>query len=258
MDVGFKLATGVSEADWLVERLARWQEISPTWTVGQVVPEGYDAYARIYHRAERRAPDGMSWEPLSWTELAEQNGKAVHAEMVFDEIANLERQLYRSSEPPPWLMPPFRQLRDDECQSLLSVLKGFTSTPERCYFCVWKGYGFPDGRLGRALYGLLGSWWRIKQATVRLPRLPGAGHRDEYTMFSGPLESIMSFCGYVGNTWWGQPPDVWWPEDRAWCVASDIDTLDTCVGGSHACIAAVLEHPGLETLPASLTDKVAW
>ena len=45
---------------------------------------------------------------------------------------------------------------------------------------------------------------------------------------------------------------IWWPEDRAWCVATDIDLCDTYVGGSRECIEAVLSSPKLEALPTTL------
>jgi hypothetical protein len=46
-----------------------------------------------------------------------------------------------------------------------------------------------------------------------------------------------------------QLPDLWWPEDRAWCVGGDTDLKSTYVGGSEACIASLLAVPGLEVHP---------
>jgi len=51
---------------------------------------------------------------------------------------------------------------------------------------------------------------------------------------------------------WGDSPNIWWPEDRAWCVATDIDLYDTYVGGSQECIEAVLGNLELEALPTTL------
>ena len=64
----------------------------------------------------------------------------------------------------------------------------------------------------------------------------------------------MDFYGKVNEELWGQPPNFWWPEDRAWCVASDIDSYDTFVAGSQSCIEAVLGSPDIEVLPIGLTD----
>jgi hypothetical protein len=53
-------------------------------------------------------------------------------------------------------------------------------------------------------------------------------------------------------------PNVWWPEDRAWCAASGIDLMSTYVGGSASCIAALLADDHLEALPASVDQLVTW
>ncbi len=44
-------------------------------------------------------------------------------------------------------------------------------------------------------------------------------------------------------------------DDRAWCVATEIDFAWTYVGGSAAAIRAVLADPRLEALRAKLTDR---
>jgi hypothetical protein len=53
-----------------------------------------------------------------------------------------------------------------------------------------------------------------------------------------------------------QSANAWWPADRAWFVATDIDQVSTYVGGSAACVADLLASgpgAGLEVLavPAS-------
>ncbi len=214
-------------------------------TVGRFVPEGYDAYARIFHRAEIQAPD-MSWEPVRWSELARANNKAVHPEMVFREVAGLEKDEHQ------WgLREPFRWMDQVECSALMSVLRRFTTTPERCYFAVWLGYGgFLTKEHAEPLFGSLAGLL-ISKATVQL-----SFRGPDYVLFSGPLEAVMDFHGWIGDRWFGQTPDIWWPEDRAWCVSSDLDTMDTCLAGSHGCIAAVLDAPELEALPVQLTTRL--
>ena len=83
-------------------------------------------------------------------------------------------------------------------------------------------------------------------------RAPG---RD-YLLFRGPVDSIMAF---LAGDWpfWGHSPNIWWPEDRAWCVATDIDLYDTYVGGSQECIGTVLGNPRLEALPTILDASVS-
>ena len=55
-----------------------------------------------------------------------------------------------------------------------------------------------------------------------------------------------------------QSANLWWPADRAWFVATDIDLMTTYVGGSAACIAAALAAEGLETAQVPSDQKVTW
>ncbi len=57
---------------------------------------------------------------------------------------------------------------------------------------------------------------------------------------------------------WADGPNLWWPEDRAWCVASEIDHPYTYVGGPQTLIDAIVQHPAIEALPAKLTDGVVY
>jgi hypothetical protein len=52
-----------------------------------------------------------------------------------------------------------------------------------------------------------------------------------------------------------QSPSLWWPDDRAWCVASEIDFCSTYVGGSPALIERVLGDDRLEAIPVRLEDR---
>ena len=61
--------------------------------------------------------------------------------------------------------------------------------------------------------------------------------------------------GFVDGTDRPSPdavPDIWWPGDRSWCVATDIDLCHTYVGGSQECVEAIPSHPSLEALPTTL------
>ena len=50
---------------------------------------------------------------------------------------------------------------------------------------------------------------------------------------------------------------MWWPEyHRSWCVATDIDSGFTLIGGSAECVNALLASPDLEVLPVSVEDKI--
>jgi hypothetical protein len=53
-----------------------------------------------------------------------------------------------------------------------------------------------------------------------------------------------------------QSPSLFWPEDRAWCVATEIDLDSTYVGGSPQLIEALLNDPRFEAWPAQLEDPI--
>ncbi len=44
-------------------------------------------------------------------------------------------------------------------------------------------------------------------------------------------------------------PQLTWPSDHAWCVATEVDFDSTLVGGSHDLITAVVADRALEALP---------
>jgi hypothetical protein len=57
---------------------------------------------------------------------------------------------------------------------------------------------------------------------------------------------------------WEDGPNLWWPEDRAWCVASEIDHSYSYVAGSAELINELLAHPDLEAVPARITDGILF
>jgi hypothetical protein len=116
---------------------------------------------------------------------------------------------------------------------LLTVLTGATTTPNDCYFAVWDGYG--DSRIPHDL-----------QPKLSLPA-------REYHVLRGPIGGIRTNYGFSFGP--GKPPtsaNLWWPADHAWCVATGIDSDGTYVGGSRACIDALLADPRLETMETTL------
>jgi hypothetical protein len=52
-----------------------------------------------------------------------------------------------------------------------------------------------------------------------------------------------------------QSPNLWWPEDRAWFVATEIDFDSTFVGGDDPLIAVLVTDRRLEALPIALSAR---
>lgn len=118
-------------------------------------------------------------------------------------------------------------------EALAGLLGRHTRTPERCYFLVWDGWGLP---------GLV--TLRGRTAQFRL--------RDRgYFLLAGDVRAASERISPLSP----QHASIWWPEDRAWCVATEIDMMCTYVGGSEACIAEILADGRLEAWRASPDDR---
>ena len=225
---GLDFSEDVSEARWVEE------SFSAFGTLRSLLPEGFAAYARIFHPAHLNRDEER---PVRWSTVAEWTGRTVHPLMQFERIASLSEDPREMYKDPPWgSLPQHGSIPERECRILVEVLSGFTSTPGSCFFCLWEGYGNIDTRLYKA------------SSRVRAPG------RD-YLLFRGPIDAIMAFITRDGP-FWGHSPSIWWPEDRAWCVARDIDLFDTYVGGSRECIEAVLSNPDLEALLTTLDARL--
>ena len=57
--------------------------------------------------------------------------------------------------------------------------------------------------------------------------------------------------------WWRQP-DLWWPQDRAWCVATEIDLKSTYIGAHRACLQDLASLPGVEAATVAADLGVDW
>jgi hypothetical protein len=193
------------------------------WNVGAVIPPGFEAYGRVFH------PAALAGEPVSWSEIATANGKVLHPEAQFESITGVDP--WRGNQPGLWDSPPRIHDASDIVRPLLQVLLAQTSTPDRGWFCVWEGWG--------------GMTRPSFEARVRRPM-------RAYWLMHGPLVAVVDGFGAFG----AQGPSIWWPDDRAWCVATEIDYRWTYVGGTGQLIDDLIADPDLEVLPSTLTDRV--
>jgi len=150
--------------------------------------------------------------------------------------------------PAPWSGqgPHEGSLYPPDAEVLAEVLRGFTTTPEECCFCVWDGYGW-GGRRQLSSPGTTPATLPdpVPEAIRHGPRvhLPG---RD-YLLYTGPTEAI-SAPAEIGH---GQTANLAWPADHAWCVASEIDLAWTYVAGSAALVEHLISDKRIEALAAA-------
>lgn len=133
---------------------------------------------------------------------------------------------------------------------LVEHLRIGTSTPDQCYFAVWEGFGVGQvtlrfeagtsrGEKKKAWASIPGpESWKSRSPTLELPA-------RSYHVFSGPIEGATSDLSGSGLDFRWQSANLWWPADHAWCVATEVDFEWTYVGGSRACIAAILADVNL-------------
>ncbi len=125
---------------WLQERLWTWGPGSNRQglAVGALVPEGFEAYARILHPATSETERGF--ESVRWSVIASWTGRTVHPLMQFHRIADLPA--FPGHRAPKWgFVPSEGEMPSAEGERLVAVLRAHTATPDRCYLGLWEGYG---------------------------------------------------------------------------------------------------------------------
>lgn len=185
-------------------------------SVGSFLPGDLASYARLYHPIDAQGPD-------RWTGRAAREGLSLENAT---ELAALQTTLTSAG------LVEVGSLPLAVLEPLVEHLARATATPDRCYFAAWEGFG--DSPVSSS-----------QPPVLELP------HR-RYHVFAGPVAgattslSAISFCH--------RSPNLWWPADRAWCVATEVDLAWTYVGAGRDVIANIVADSRLE---ASLTTADA-
>jgi hypothetical protein len=224
-----ELVTDTSPADWVVSGVRNFE-----YDVGSLVPQGFPAYARVFHPAGRRSGEGP--EEVRWAQVAQANGRRAHPVMEWIAITGSWRFLDGDSQPGVWDDPPSQgSLPVRQAARLAKLLAAHTATPERCWFAVWEGFG--------AL--------AVPRDGSPLVSMPGRS----MLLLSGPLAAVTTSLAEPPSD---QRASLWWPQDRAWCVATDVDLMTTYVGGSEACVAALVADDQLEVMAVDVDQRTTW
>ncbi len=222
------------EAAWIEARLRPFASHTAT----SVVPGGFESYARLLHPSTRRDATGGPPE-VRWAEVSAWSGVPMSRDVQFHQVA-----FPRSEQPTP---PPWDgetacgTLTLGDATALVGILKRHTSTPSRCWFGVWDGYGGWESRDTGAPSRPGGAMPKVE--------LPGRS----YLLYKGPIEGALAFPAPSFQT-----PNLWWPSDHSWCVASEIDLNWTYVGGATALIQDLLRSRSLEAVPVEPDDSCVF
>jgi hypothetical protein len=257
----------LSPADWLREELVdfggRVREVVPT--------TGCEAVARVLHREHGPRP-----ETGLWARIAEYCGTTLHPLAQYQMLAGLDRRSIAARRWPESTAPiPDVGSADRGSLTVLrDVLLGHTGTPDRCWFALWEGWGNLPRTWERAstfetparrhllFAGALADVVEISIEFACAGLEDPHPHRAVVTAHAGtpppepptPREIADTFrqAGHL------QSPSLWWPDDRSWRVASEIDFDSTLVAGSAALVAELVAHPGLEAFEVAPGDSLQY
>ena len=209
----------VTPAAWIAGRLHLFRH-----RVDSLVPTGYQTYARLFHPVESHPAGGTE----RWAEVARRNGRIAHPRMQFSSIRSRPghtalEDVARQGSPAPGKLPLA------ERRALVDLLRAATTTPDRCWF-AFREMGFLDDqgvaeRVDLPNHDpLLLHDGPIEMALVPPPERPAG--QMQFTTETGGAEE-MAPAGVLAE----ESPAAWWPEDRAWFVATEFQLESTYLGG---------------------------
>lgn len=155
-----------------------------------------------------------------------------------------------------------------------SIGERHTTSADRAWFAVWEGHGFtnatthvawpdpaPDEPTRRARAAararLREEDHRRHAATERsLSRVPRfeLPHRTYY-LIRGPVSAVTRLAEPGAPETW-RHPDLFWPDDRSWFVATDVDIWSLYVGGDPAFISAIGASVPTESAIVALDTRI--
>ncbi|RFA10308.1 hypothetical protein B7R54_14635 [Subtercola boreus] len=187
-------------------------------------------------------PHAAEW---SWRQVAARSGGTIHPLVQWNALTD------RASDGSGGLAfpgpdgsvrvsaPPTGRLAPHLLAALVPALAAAT-TADGITVAVWNGWGIPGLDVGEQL------------------ALPG---RD-YVLRAGSLHELADpdWPWHAGIAWRepfeGPMPQLIWPDDHTWLVASEIDWDSTIVAGPRVLIDALLALPAIEALELRESDSL--
>lgn len=143
----------------------------------------------------------------------------------------------------------------EQTATIASIARRHSTTTGLVWFGIWEGYGWTSSMtLYNASGPRLSAWFvcawlrgrsrvadrrrhrRIRRGLEQVPQFDLPGRR--YYLVRGSLQAAASIVEPGGGR--HQVPDLWWPDDRQWFVATDTDLDWTYVAGSRTFIAEII------------------
>jgi hypothetical protein len=203
-------------------RIGAWTG-APTLSVAALLPSDCSIYVRVLHPALTVQGEQIIF--VAWDTVARRTGATLHAEAQFACVAK---------GAPEYFPPTEGNLPEEMLQQLASALLPSSSTPTACICCTWNGWAEVQGEQ------------TVDDLTVAVP---WRGYRVRYGDIRDP-----ALCRWGGQAY--RAPNVWWPADEKWWVATEVDLNSTYVGGSDPDLVDRLRDAGLEVVECNLETRV--
>jgi len=229
------------EARWMKWHLSQFWEPS---LVG-IAPTGFEAYGRLFHPAYNPAGDRIRWRAVAaWS------GADFPVSADFLHVA---LPIEPRPSPIPWSAggePRVGTLDPEDARGLVEVLGDFTTDANRIWFGLWDGLGWD-----RAV--VLGPESTGDPAVNPIPTTIRANERiripdRSYFLYSGPLDAARDWLSTHQQT-----PHLWWPPTRQWCVATEVDSSWSIVGGPSALIDRLQRSTEVEVREVGINERLA-
>ncbi|MDW3214021.1 MAG: hypothetical protein R8G01_08510 [Ilumatobacteraceae bacterium] len=138
--------------------------------------------------------------------------------------------------------------------TIASVGERHTSSPDRAWFAIWEGHGFDSSTRHIAHPGPLDDEARLQLEQERARLRAKDDRRNSsiraelttvprftmpyrtYHLVTGPVSAVTHLRNPAEPDAW-QRPELFWPDDRRWFVATDVDFWSLYVGGEHEFIS---------------------
>lgn len=283
-----RLLADVDRGAWLLDRVGAWGR------VGGVAGTGFEAYARILHpvdatRVDVTAVNEWGSHPVAeearwrWSDVACRVGRVMHPLVQWYRLTDDEKTMsfadgwHIGQSDEGWFAP-------DLLATLTAHLDVVTRTPDETVAGIWNGWGELNGP--PSVYTLSGSIGdpdpdqerrererqlaehraavalEIERAARAGPHLEWPGR--EFLLFETSLTELAdpSWVRHAGIGWTsqsrGMTPQLVWPEDRSWVVATEIDWDSTIVAGPRTLVDAVIADDRFEAYEVAENADLTW
>ncbi|MFC9997389.1 hypothetical protein [Nocardia sp. NPDC127526] len=262
--------------------------------VGCVAGTGFEAYARILHPVEATRRDATITDEWGrpaivaeamwpWAEVAARNGRVMHPLVQWRNLTDGEAEAARTFDDGWTVGQTVEGWFDPTLLAALTVhLRAATDTPEQVTAAVWNGFGEPNDsstaffvsatdddpqpadhertRFATELAAAVSP--AVERAVETGPFLHWPG-RDFLLFDTGLSDLADPTWVHAADLGWttdspGATPQLLWPADHTWVVASEIDFDSTIVAGSRTLIDAVLADDRFEAFEIAEDSDLSW